>query len=110
MKLIAPSDGLKLIKASRSDSLMRNSSFVPSTVIGTSLGFTSEAPLIASVTLIPAHQAKSFTRAGASDLKYCAANNAHASSRRKLKGSLSGNKLDVRTNAYSVESNRFLVC
>src|SRR5207253_6326954 len=82
----------------------------PSTGTVTSLGLTAASPLIASVTLIPAHHAKSLIRAGASLLKYCAASCVHASSIRKLKGSASGNRLDVSTNQYSVESSRFLPC
>ncbi len=52
---------------------MKYSSFVPSTETGTSFGFTSSTPFIASVTLMPAHHAKSRTRAGASarEIQFC---------------------------------------
>ena len=108
MKLMADSCGSKARNSSSSASTMRNSSFVPSTEIGTSFGFTSPAARIASVTLMPAHHAKSFTRAGDSALKYCAASSAQASSIRRLNGSISGSTLDVSTSEYKVESSRFL--
>ena len=108
MKLIADSCASKRKNSASSDSAIRNSSFVPSTGMGTSFGLTSAAARIASVTLIPAHQAKSFTRAGDSALKYCVASWAHASSIRRLNGSISGRRLDVSTSEYDVESSRFL--